>query len=260
MLVERQRIGWGASGRNGGFVGPGFALRSGALIEQLGEDHARQLYAQSQRGVEIVRASLKEMGRPDILMGWGRLSVSRTDQGPDFAERSRALAEKLGATFEPWETDRVRALLVTPRYFQGLHDAQGFQIHPLNLALALAADAERRGVQVHEATEARALERRGTEWQLRTAMGEITARHVVLAGNADLGRMHRLGARRPAGGDLCRGDRQARPAARRGHPLARRDRRHAPRRRLLPHRRRATACCGAAASPPTRASRRGCAP
>ena len=93
VLVERQRIGWGASGRNGGFVGPGYALRTGALIEQLGEDHARQLYAQSQRGVEIVRASLKEMGRSDILMGWGRLSVSRTDQGPDFAERSRALAE-----------------------------------------------------------------------------------------------------------------------------------------------------------------------
>lgn len=193
VLVERQRIGWSASGRNGGFVGPGFAQRSGVLIERLGEDHARRLYAQSQRGVEIVRASLKEMGRPDILMGRGRLSVSRTDQGPDFAERSRALARRLGATFEPWETDRVRTLLATTRYFQGLHDATGFQVHPLNLALALAADAEHRGVQVHEATEARALERRGTEWQLRTAMGEVTARHVVLAGNADLGRIHRLG-------------------------------------------------------------------
>lgn len=192
VLVERRRIGWGASGRNGGFVGAGFALRSGALIEKLGEDHARRLYAQSQRGVEIVRASLKEMGRADIMMGWGRLSVSRTDQGPDFAERTRALAEKLGATFEAWDTDRVRALLSTARYHQALHDPQGFQVHPLNLALALAADAERRGVHVHETTEARALERRGTEWQLRTALGEITARHVVLAGNADLGRIHRL--------------------------------------------------------------------
>src|SRR3979490_1799697 len=53
VLIERPRVGWGAAGRNGGFVGPGFALRSGAMIERLGEDHARQLYAQSQRGVEI---------------------------------------------------------------------------------------------------------------------------------------------------------------------------------------------------------------
>jgi glycine/D-amino acid oxidase-like deaminating enzyme len=191
-LVERRRIGWGASGRNGGFVGAGYALRSGALIEQLGVDHARQLYTLSQRGVEIVREAVKETGRADILMGWGRLTVSRTDQGADFAGRTRALALKLGATFEPWETERVRALLATRRYHQALHDPQGFHIHPLNFALVLARDIERRGGRVHEKTEARALERQGTEWRLKTAMGEVTARHVVLAGNADLGRVHRL--------------------------------------------------------------------
>src|SRR5206468_10825858 len=102
-----------------------------------------------------------------ILMGWGRLTVSRTDQGPDFAERTRALAHKLGAMFEPWETERVRALLATERYHQALHDPQGFHIHPLNFALALAADLERRGGRVHEGAEARALERQGTEWRLR---------------------------------------------------------------------------------------------
>ena len=37
VLLERRRIGWGASGRNGGFVGPGYAQRSGALIERLGQ-------------------------------------------------------------------------------------------------------------------------------------------------------------------------------------------------------------------------------
>jgi gamma-glutamylputrescine oxidase len=193
VLVERRRIGWGASGRNGGFVGAGFALRSGALIERLGIEQARQLYALSQRGVAIVREAIKEMGRPDILMGWGRLTLSRTDQGPGFAQRTRQLAETLGATFEPWEMERVRALLATRRYYQALHDAQGFHIHPLNFALALAGDVERRGGRVHEDTEARVLERQGSEWRVKTAMGEIAARHVVLAGNADLGRLHRLG-------------------------------------------------------------------
>src|SRR5262249_28786049 len=109
-----------------------------------------------------------------------------------FAERSCALAAKLGATFEPWDTDRVRGLLATRRYHQALHDAQGFHIHPLNLALALADDLERRGGRVHEGTEARALERQGTQARPRTAMGEVVARHVVLAGNADLGPIHRM--------------------------------------------------------------------
>lgn len=189
IFVERRRIGWGASGRNGGFVGAGFAARSGALIDKLGVDHARKLYAQSQRGVAIVRAAIGELGRPDIRMGTGKLTVSRTDQGAGFADRTRALAETLGASFEPWDTARLRALIATERYHQAIHDPQSFHIHPLNFALALARDIERRGGKVHEGSEAVGLERQGTGWRLRTPRGEIAARHVVMAGNADLGRV-----------------------------------------------------------------------
>jgi gamma-glutamylputrescine oxidase len=191
VLVERRRIGWGASGRNGGFVSAGFAARSGALIDRLGIDHARKLYAQSQRGVAIVRTALDELGRPDICMGSGKLTVSRTDQGASFADRTRALAAKLGASFEPWETNRVRSLIATPRYHQAIHDPQSFHIHPLNFALALAHDIERRGGKLYERSDAAGLERQGAVWRLRTAGGEIAARHVVLAGNADLGGVHR---------------------------------------------------------------------
>ena len=189
VLAERRRIGWGASGRNGGFVGPGFAARSGALIDKLGLEHARRLYAQSQRGVAIVREAIDRLGRPDIRMGTGKLSVSRTDQGPGFADRTRALAENLGATFEPWDTAHVRAQLDTSRYHQGIHDPSPFHIHPLNLALALAADIEAHGGVLHEETEAIELSRAGSAWRLRTPQGEIAAQHVVLAGNADLGRV-----------------------------------------------------------------------
>ena len=85
----------------------------------------------------------------------------------------------------------MRALLATERYYPGDSTMPTvFQIHPLNLALALAADTERRGgagPRSHRGAVPRA-PRHG--WQLATAMGEITARHVVLAGNADLGRIH----------------------------------------------------------------------
>ncbi|WP_295133296.1 FAD-binding oxidoreductase [uncultured Reyranella sp.] len=187
MLLERRRIGWGASGRNGGFVGPGYAQRSGALIDRLGLDHARRLYAQSQRGVAIVRGAIAELGRPGILMGTGKLSVSRSDQGAGFADRTRKLAEQLGASFEPWPTGRTRSVLDTMRYHQAIHDPTSFHIHPLDLALALADDIERRGGRVHENTEAIALTRDGNGWRLRTPRGGVRARHVVLAGNADLG-------------------------------------------------------------------------
>lgn len=187
VLLERHRIGWGASGRNGGFVGPGYAQRSGALIDRLGLDHTRQLYAQSQRGVAIVREAVTELGRPDILMGTGKLSVSRTDQGAGFADRTRKLADQLGASFEPWPASRTREVLDTARYHQAIHDPTSFHIHPLNFALALAADIERHGGLVRENTEAIELARDGGGWWLRTARGGVRAQHIVLAGNADLG-------------------------------------------------------------------------
>ncbi len=186
VLLERRRVGWGASGRNGGFVGPGYAERSGALIDRLGVEHARRLYAQSQRGTAIVREAIETLGRPDLLMGKGKMTVSRTDQGSRFADRTRELAERLGASFEPWDTDRVRALLSTGRYHQAIHDPTSFHVHPLNLALALAADIERQGGAVFENSDAVALER-DAGWRVRTRDGEVRARAVVLAGNADLG-------------------------------------------------------------------------
>lgn len=186
-VLERRCIGWGASGRNGGFVGPGYAQRSGALIDRLGLDHTRRLYAQSQRGVAIVREAIAEFGRTDILMGTGKLSVSRTDQGAGFADRTRKLAEQLGASFEPWPTERTRSVLDTARYHQAIHDPTSFHIHPLNFVLALADDIERHDGTIHESTEAMELTREGSSWRLRTARGGVTARHVVLAGNADLG-------------------------------------------------------------------------
>lgn len=193
VLVERRRVAWGASGRNGGFVGAGYAERSAALIDRLGLDHARRLYAQSQRGVAVVRDAIDALGRHDIRMGSGKLSVSRTDQGPDFAARTRAMADKLGAGFEPWETEAVRAVLSTERYHQAIHDPSSFHIHPLNFAIALAADIERCGGAIHESTEAAALDRAGGAWRIATragdVAGEIVARDVVLAGNADLGRV-----------------------------------------------------------------------
>lgn len=189
VLVERRRIGWGASGRNGGFVSPGYAARTAALVARLGVAHARKLYAQSKRGVAIVREAIETSARPDLLMSEGKLTVARTDQGDDFPDRIRALAAKLDADFEPWDTARVRALLSTERYHQAIHDPRSFQVHPLNLALALARDIERRAGTVHEMSDAVRLEHKGTGWRVHTNGGEIAARHVVMAGNADLGRV-----------------------------------------------------------------------
>ena len=189
-VLERHRIGWGASGRNGGFVSAGFAQSSAVLLEKLGAPRARELYALSQAGVRLVESTLTELGRPDILMGRGQLTLCRSAQAPAFANRVRALAGALGASFEPWATAQVRAVLSSERYYEGVQDPQAFQIHPLKLALALAEDVVQRGGAVFEDSAVRAIEREGAHWVCRTADGCVQARDVVLAGNADLGPLH----------------------------------------------------------------------
>jgi len=195
VVVERRRLGWGASGRNGGFVGAGWAARMDRIQEKLGIERARELYALSQEGVEIVRDAIRDMQRPEIIMGNGRLTVTRVDAGPGgYADLAYRRTTDLGATVMPWSTAEVRAVLVSQRYFQALCDPRSFHIHPLNFVLTLAADLERRGAAIHENTAATGLRRDAEGWRVLTANGEIAARHVVLAGSAHLGRVHRRAA------------------------------------------------------------------
>lgn len=190
VVLERHRIGWGASGRNGGFVSAGFAESSAVLQRRLGADAARALYAASQAGVTLVEDSIGELQRPDLLMGRGQLTCCRSAQAPGFVDEVRALSQALGAHFEPWTNQQLHSVLRSARYHEAIHDPQAFQIHPLNLALALAADVAARGGQVFEASAVRAVHRGGSVWLAETANGRVRARELVLAGNADLGALH----------------------------------------------------------------------
>lgn len=189
-LLERRRIGWGASGRNGGFVSPGFAESSDLLVRRLGAARARALFAHSQAGVRLVEQVIEDLGRPELLMGRSQLTCCRSPQGGAFAHEVRSLADALGARFEPWTAGQVQGVLSTARYHEAIHDPEAFQIHPLNFALALGADIAARGARVHEGSAVEAISRERGAWVARTARGRVEAAELVLAGNADLGPLH----------------------------------------------------------------------
>lgn len=65
-VLEARRIAWNASGRNSGFVLPGFAADPKALLERVGRNHARMLWALSEEGAEYVRRTARETGMPDV--------------------------------------------------------------------------------------------------------------------------------------------------------------------------------------------------
>ena len=237
-VIEQDRVGARASGRNGGFVSPGFSERIDAIVDRVGLPRAKELWALSEGGVDYVRNAIRDLAMEGVDPRDGRLSVRRTDDEAALIEHAAMLRVEFGAEVEAWPTEQVREVLRSESYFQALHFANAFHIHPLNYTLGLAAAAEGAGARIFEKTVATAVDPAGVRKRVQTSGGLVRAHHVVLAGNVQAGRRRPRDRRDGAADlDLCGGHGAARRKTVRGRALHRRGRRHAPRGRLLPHRR-----------------------
>ncbi len=181
VLLEREQIGFGASGRNGGFVFGGYSLGEQALLDQLGESRACELFKLTTDAVDRIRRRVADY----------RIACDMVDEGVIWAnwfrdpsvlrQRQQLLATHYGSHWQWLSKDELRGKVRSERYHDGLYERDALHLHPLNYAIGLAAAAVEQGVRVHESSAVVSLERRGAPWHLRTAQGEIFADQVVLA-------------------------------------------------------------------------------
>jgi glycine/D-amino acid oxidase-like deaminating enzyme len=186
VVVEGSNVASAASGRNTGFVLPGYSENIDDMVERIGLDHTKQLWALSEQGLEYVRATIDDNAMPGVDKTAGWLHVDKTDN----AGETRSYVERLrwiGADAEMWTTAQVREQLVNTRYFNAIHYPKAFHIHPLNYALGLAALAEAAGARIFEDTPALSIDPAGVRKRIVTPNGRVRAAHVVLAGNVQLG-------------------------------------------------------------------------
>lgn len=191
-LLETHHIGWGASGRNGGFVSAGFALGGEAILKRLGEKPGKQLYDLSHAALERVRERAScNLGSDDapLPMGAGILVGWRYDPGAGVEAEVAAHAKLLGEDLEFYPQARLRKVLATERYHCAVLNRRGIHLNPLAFCRRMARLAELAGVRIFEASPVTAVERRGQDWRVATASGSITGRNVVLAGGGYLGRL-----------------------------------------------------------------------
>jgi gamma-glutamylputrescine oxidase len=193
-VLEANRVAWAASGRNTGFVLPGFGAPIDDVVERIGLDHTRQLWALAEQGLDYVHRTIADTNMPGVDPRPGWLHVSQIDNGVEqrqYAERLRWI----GADVEAWPAERVRAEIANPRYFGAVHYRNAFHIHPLNYALGLAALAEKAGARIFEDSAAIEIDTGGVRKRIGTPNAKVRAGHVVLAGNFHLGKlMPRLSA------------------------------------------------------------------
>ncbi len=187
VLLEARRVAWSASGRNCGFVIPGFGGDVRHMVERIGLERALALWKLSEGGVDYVRAAIRDLAMPGVepIAGW--LDVSKVDNGDDLLAIVTLLGQEFGADIEGWPTERVRAALKSETYFHAVHFRDAFHIDPLAYAHGLANAAVAAGAAIFEETPALEIDPSGVRKRIATPSGRVRAAHVVLAGGAHLG-------------------------------------------------------------------------
>jgi glycine/D-amino acid oxidase-like deaminating enzyme len=186
-VLEGRQVGWNASGHLVGTVMPGFALPLPELIERVGFDDARELWALSCAGAEFVRANATETLMPGIGFSEGALEVSNVDAGDDLIRRLQMLHEDFNTEVEGWQVERVRETLRTGRYFHGVYYPKAFQLDGRKYVHALALLARRAGARIFEDTPVVSVDSSGVRKRIVTPSARLRAAHIVLAGNIHLG-------------------------------------------------------------------------
>ena len=181
-LLEAQRIGFGASGRNGGQVGSGHNMDQQALEKKLGKEDARKLWDIARDSVEMTKKLVAEYV-PEANYRPGHVAAYYTGKEAEYAARKRDyLAENYGHETEFLNRADMEALIGNPAYAGGVQDRNAGHLHPLRYAIGLARAAVAAGAQIYESAYVHNI-REGAKTTVQTERGRVVADHVVLACN-----------------------------------------------------------------------------
>ena len=186
LLLEAHRVGWGASGRNGGQLGSGFNMDQQELEAALGRTTAHKLWDIAQQAKQWVLDTSAlhaiDIGyQPGIVTGLHRKR---------FVKPAHAYCEHLQRHYnydaiEALDAKAVRERVSTHDYYGGLMDNEAGHIHPLKLAVGLAHAAQAAGAHLYERSEVIRIESGNTRSTQRVVgtSGSVICQRVILATN-----------------------------------------------------------------------------
>ena len=190
-LIEAHRVGFGASGRNGGQLGSGQRVEQTDLEKMVGEAEALKLWELAENAKDLVKQLISKHNIDcDLKPGIAHATFSASETAHEHAYvehlQSRYGYDQITALSE----EALSAVCPSPRYKGGSLDMGAAHLHPLNYALGLARACEKAGVTFYENTHVHHIED-GAKVTVRCDTGRVLADHVILAANGYLGGLNR---------------------------------------------------------------------
>lgn len=189
VLLEQARIGWGASGRNGGQIVHSYSRDIDVIQARHGAAAAEPLGRMMFEGAAVIRDYVARYAIACDLKAGGVYAAINAAKARELREQ-QALWQRWGHPgLQFLDTPAgVHRHVNSERYAAVLHDPTGGHFHPLNLALGEAAALESLGGQIHEDCAVLRIER-GEPALVHTAQGRVRAKFVIVACNAYIGQL-----------------------------------------------------------------------
>lgn len=187
IVLEAHRVGFGASGRNGGQIGSGQRLDQDDLERLVSRDQARQLWDIAEDAKALVKNLIADHAMPCTF----RPGVAHACWHDREVAHAHAYAERLSRDYgydqiEPLDRAGISALTGSEVYKGGEIDRGAGHVHPLNFAIGLAQAATAAGAIIHERSLVQHITH-GKRPVVQTGRGRVVADHVILAANGYLG-------------------------------------------------------------------------
>ena len=188
IVLEDMRVGFGASGRNGGQMVNGYSRDLDVIAKRYGETAGRQIAAMAMQGGQIIRARVAKYAISCDLTP-GNMFTALTAKQMRGLEHHVKIWNQHGYTdFELLDRAGLARHVNTSRYSGGLIDHRGGHLHPLNLVQGEAAAAESLGARIFEGSRVISVST-GANPVVKTAQGEVHAKFVIVSANAYIGNL-----------------------------------------------------------------------
>jgi glycine/D-amino acid oxidase-like deaminating enzyme len=181
IVLEACEVGWGASGRNGGFVSPGYAQGYEAIVARAGRDEALALYGLSIEGMRLVGTNIRELKIEAANPVQGILSVCRYPAARQLLAKRDWLAEKFDYPVDYLDRQDLAEKLASCRYHDAVHDRQAFHFNPLAYSQGLADAVVGLGGELYEHSPVHHVNGGQGGWRIETGKASISAQNLVIA-------------------------------------------------------------------------------